>query len=77
MKESQRADHAVIEIRMTHISNEDSPGIYTLGDRRREEAKTSHKRLIPRTLLHKDQLPKKKRSDPKDSENPPQSTISL
>jgi len=35
MKESQHADHAVIEIRMTCTANEDSPGIYTLGDRRR------------------------------------------
>ena len=28
IKESQHADHAVIEIRMTLTTNEDSPGIY-------------------------------------------------
>jgi len=28
MKESQHADHAVIEIRVTRTANEDSPGIY-------------------------------------------------
>jgi len=33
MKEAQSADHAVIEIRMTRTANEDSPGIYKLGDR--------------------------------------------
>ena len=32
IKESQSADHAVIEIRMTRVANESSPGIHTLGD---------------------------------------------
>ena len=45
----------------THTTNENSLGIYTLGDRRREEYKTSHKKLIPQTLLHKDQPPDKRR----------------
>ena len=40
MKESQRAYHAVIEIRMTRIANEDPPSIYTLGDQRKEGAPT-------------------------------------
>jgi len=44
-KESQRTDHAVIEIRMTRTANKDSMGIYTLGDRRRE-----------RTLPHRREL---------------------
>ena len=33
MKETQCADHVVIEIRMTRTANEDSQGIYTLKDR--------------------------------------------
>ena len=35
MKESQRADHAVIKIHMTSTANED-PRIYTLGDRQKK-----------------------------------------
>ena len=36
-KESQYADHAVIEICMTRTANEGSPGIYTLGDGQHQE----------------------------------------
>ena len=32
-RELQRADHTVIETRMTHTVNKSSPGIYALGDR--------------------------------------------
>ena len=32
MRESERADHAVIETRTTCTANESSHGIYTLGD---------------------------------------------
>jgi len=39
MKELQHADHEVIEICMTRTANEDSLGIYRLGDRRREKQK--------------------------------------
>ena len=48
MRESQCADHAVIETRMTHTANESSSGIYTLGDEqerdnqeKREEVRNS------------------------------------
>jgi len=44
MNESQRADHAIIEIHMTCTANEDSTGIYTLGDRRRK--KGENKRIF-------------------------------
>ena len=72
MKESQRADHAIIEIRNTRTAFDDSSSIYTLGDRRREGAKTSHIRLIPSTVLHKYQPPeKRKRSECKNLENSP------
>jgi len=43
MKKSQRADHAVVGFRMTRTANEDSPGIYKLGDPSR-----------PRTLLRRE-----------------------
>ena len=49
MKESQRADQTVIEIRMTHIVNEDSVGIYIhweINEKEKEGGrKTSHKKL--------------------------------
>ena len=73
MKESQCADHAVIEIRVTRTANEDSPGIYTPGDRRREK-KEDFPTKKPPTLPEKR---KKKRSDPKDPENSPQTTVPL
>ena len=50
-RESQRADHAVIEARITPTANESSTGIYTLTDRqetisdneeKREEKKDIH-----------------------------------
>ena len=59
-KESQRTDHVVIENRMTRTANEDSLGINSLGDRQRE-GRTSHKRRIPPTFLHKNQPPEKRR----------------
>ena len=39
IKESQRADHVLIEIRMTCTVNEDSLDIYTLGDGQDKEKK--------------------------------------
>ena len=75
MKELQRADHAIIEIRMTHTANEDSPGIYTLGDRRREREREDFPTEKRQTLLEKR---KKKRSNPKNSVNPlPQTSFPL
>jgi len=87
MKESQRADHVVIEIRMTHTVNEDSPRyIYTLGDRRRKRKEDFPKgEHFPKRedfptenhqyILRREE--KKKRSDSKDSENPPPQTSIL
>ena len=34
MKESHYVNHAIIEIYMTRTANDDSPDVYTLGDRR-------------------------------------------
>jgi len=42
-KESQRADHAIIEICVTYTTNESSPGIYTLGDGQDEGPKKRRK----------------------------------
>jgi len=67
MKESQRADHVVIEICITHTANKDFQGIYTLGDRRREGQ-------LPQTTNTSQKKKNKKRLDPKDLENPPPQT---
>ena len=44
MKELQLIDHMVTEICMIHTANEVFPGIYTLGDRRKEQ--TAHKKAL-------------------------------
>ena len=36
-RESQRADHAIIETRMTHTVNESSPGVYRWEMNKKEE----------------------------------------
>ena len=52
MKESQRADQTVIEIRMTHIVNEDSFGIYIHWEINEGDGWSSHQRLIPSSSNH-------------------------
>jgi len=43
-RELQRADHTVIETRMTHTVNKSSPGIYALGDRQEIRGDNQEKR---------------------------------
>ena len=71
---------------MTRTANEDSPGIYTLGDRRRKRKEDFPKgEHFPKRedfptenhqyILRREE--KKKRSDPKDLENSPQTSVPL